>query len=98
MNIFLKSLYNWYRQVIRNPRYGWLVVAASLVYLFSPLDLAPDVIPILGQIDDIVIITILATEVLNVISGRFSTPETVSEINSDDIEGEIIDVESVSID
>ena len=40
MNIFLKSLYNWYRQVIRNPRYGWLVVAASLVYLFSPLDLA----------------------------------------------------------
>jgi len=98
MNIFLRSLYNWYRQVIRNPRYGWLVVAASLVYLFSPLDLAPDVIPILGQIDDIVIISILATEVLNVISGRFSAPETVSEFNSDDIEGEIIDVESVSID
>jgi uncharacterized membrane protein YkvA (DUF1232 family) len=98
MNIFLKSLYNWYRQVIRNPRYGWLVVAASLVYLFSPLDLAPDVIPLLGQIDDIVIISILATEVLNVISGRFSAPETVSEFNSDDIEGEIIDVESVSID
>ena len=98
MNIFLKSLYNWYRQVIRNPRYGWLVVAASLVYLFSPLDLAPDVIPLLGQIDDIVIISILATEVLNIISGRFSAPETVSEVNSDDIEGEIIDVESVSID
>lgn len=98
MNLFLKSLYNWYRQVIRNPRYGWLVVAASLVYLFSPLDLAPDVIPLLGQIDDIVIISILATEVLNVISGRFSAPETVSEFNSDDIEGEIIDVESVSID
>jgi len=98
MNIFLRSLYNWYRQVIRNPRYGWLVVAASLVYLFSPLDLVPDVIPLLGQIDDIVIISILATEVLNVISGRFSAPETVSEFNSDDIEGEIIDVESVSID
>ena len=98
MNIFLRSLYNWYRQVIRNPRYGWLVVAASLVYLLSPLDLAPDVIPLLGQIDDIVIISILATEVLNVISGRFSAPETVSEFNSDDIEGEIIDVESVSID
>lgn len=32
---------------------AWVVAAASVVLLFSPLDLAPDVIPVVGQIDDI---------------------------------------------
>jgi uncharacterized membrane protein YkvA (DUF1232 family) len=97
MSSFLVHLYNWYRQAIRNPRYGWLVVAASLVYLFSPFDISPDVVPILGQIDDIVIITVLATELLNIISGRWNPPQA-EKINSDEFEGEIIDVESVSLD
>lgn len=97
MSSLLISLVNWYRQSIRNPRYGWLVVAASLVYLFSPFDLSPDFIPILGQIDDIVIITVLATELLNIISSSWSPPDA-SKINSDEVDGEVIDVESVSID
>lgn len=33
-----------------------LLVVASVVYVISPLDLIPDVIPLLGQVDDLVLV------------------------------------------
>jgi uncharacterized membrane protein YkvA (DUF1232 family) len=33
-----------------------LLVIASVVYVVSPLDLIPDVIPLLGQVDDLVLV------------------------------------------
>lgn len=95
----LKSLYNWYVQTLRNPRYGWLVVAGSLIYLFCPIDISPDFLPILGQIDDVVIISVLATEVLNLLSGNLNKYQSshAPEENQDQ-QGEVIDVEAVSID
>lgn len=43
----------------RDPRTPWLarVVAACVVaYAFSPLDLIPDVVPVLGYLDDLILI------------------------------------------
>lgn len=63
MSISMKSLYEWYRNTLRNPKYRWWLILGSLIYLLSPLDISPDFIPIVGWIDDGVIIGLLVTEV-----------------------------------
>lgn len=61
---------DWYRKQIRNSKYRWIIVLGTLAYLLSPIDLLPDVIPIIGQIDDVLILTILVTEVTQMLSER----------------------------
>ena len=62
MKFLIKPLYEVYRKVLRNSKYRWLVVAASLLYLVSPIDFATDAIPVLGWLDDGVIVTLLLSE------------------------------------
>lgn len=52
-----------FRQGLRHPKYRWALIAGTLFYLVSPLDLAPDVLPIAGWIDDGVLVTFLISEV-----------------------------------
>jgi uncharacterized membrane protein YkvA (DUF1232 family) len=63
MKLLAQPLYHWYRATIRNSKYRWVIVLGSLLYLVSPLDLATDVVPIVGWLDDGVIVTVLVTEV-----------------------------------
>jgi uncharacterized membrane protein YkvA (DUF1232 family) len=58
-----QAIYNWYRQVIRNPKYRWWIIIGSLIYFVSPIDISPDLLPIVGQVDDMVIVTLLVAEV-----------------------------------
>ena len=69
----LESLYNWYRNLVANPKYRWWVVGGTLLYVLSPIDLLPDVFPIIGQIDDAVVITLLATELSALLKERNAT-------------------------
>ena len=55
MNFSIQSVYNWYRDTIRNPKYRWWIILGTLVYLLSPFDISPDFLPILGEIDDFVL-------------------------------------------
>ncbi|MGA7936570.1 MAG: YkvA family protein [Kovacikia sp.] len=66
MKFLIKPLYNWYRNVIRNSKYRWLIVLGSLFYLVSPIDLVTDAIPLIGWIDDGIIATVLVTELSQV--------------------------------
>ncbi|MBD1850941.1 YkvA family protein [Leptolyngbya sp. GB1-A1] len=62
MKLFIKPLYNWYRNLLRNSKYRWVVIAASLLYIVSPVDFVTDMIPIVGWLDDGLIASILVTE------------------------------------
>ena len=63
-------LKRFYGKIMGHPRYRWVVILASVVYLLSPIDFSPDVIPILGWIDDGVIATLLATEITQFLLSR----------------------------
>jgi uncharacterized membrane protein YkvA (DUF1232 family) len=52
---------------LANPKYRWWVIAGTLVYLLSPFDIAPNFIPFIGQIDDAIVVTLLATELSQVL-------------------------------
>lgn len=48
-------------RLVRDPRVPWtlkLIPALALLYVVSPVDLAPDFIPLLGQIDDVAILLV----------------------------------------
>jgi uncharacterized membrane protein YkvA (DUF1232 family) len=68
--VISQPLYNWYRALLRNSKYRWIVIAGSLLYLVSPVDFVSDVIPVLGWIDDGVVISVLATEATQILAER----------------------------
>ena len=61
-----KSLYQTIKQeiavyqlVLRHPRTPWharIILGLAVAYFLSPIDLIPDFIPILGQLDDLLIV------------------------------------------
>jgi uncharacterized membrane protein YkvA (DUF1232 family) len=40
------------------PWYAKLVAACSICYVFSPVQLIPNFIPVIGQLDDVLVITL----------------------------------------
>ena len=100
MNNSIQSVYNWYRNAIRNSKYRWWVVLGTLAYIFSPFDISPDFLPIIGQLDDVVLLTLLISELsqqlIEYTQARQAqkdakTAETVSTGNA------AVNVESVSV-
>ncbi len=56
-----------YRTLLGHPIARWIVIIGSLIYLISPVDISPDVIPIIGWVDDGVLITLVATGITEVV-------------------------------
>jgi uncharacterized membrane protein YkvA (DUF1232 family) len=52
----------------RTPRYAKLLVAGIVAYALSPIDLIPDFIPVLGYLDDLVLIPLGIILALKLIS------------------------------
>ncbi len=51
----------------RVPRASKVVAVAALAYALSPIDLIPDVIPVLGQVDDLILVPLLIWAALHLI-------------------------------
>jgi uncharacterized membrane protein YkvA (DUF1232 family) len=68
-----RPLYGFYSNILRNSKYRWFVIAASVFYLVSPFDLITDFIPVVGWIDDGVIATVLAAEVSQLIKEQLTS-------------------------
>ena len=72
-NALTKALHDLYRKLLRHSKYRWLVVLGTLFYLASPLDILPDVFPIVGWIDDGLIATLLVTEVSQIVADQIKS-------------------------
>ena len=58
----LKQEFAVYRLVLKNPQTPWVskvFLGLAVGYLLLPFDLIPDFIPVLGQLDDVVVIPLL---------------------------------------
>jgi uncharacterized membrane protein YkvA (DUF1232 family) len=92
---------DWYRKTIRESKYRWLIIVGTLLYLISPIDLLPDVIPIVGQIDDVLILTILVSEVSQILvdrvkSAKTRTTDAVADQTTDSTDS--VDVDAIRVD
>ena len=99
MKVSITSLYSWYRETIRNPKYRWWIILGTLAYLVSPFDIAPDLIPIVGQVDDVVIVTLLVTEISQLILDRFKSSSQSQEVyvNQDSKDVKTVDVKAETV-
>lgn len=58
----MSKIYEKYQKLLQNPRYKWIVIAFTFVYAISPIDLIPEFIPVLGLVDDGILIALLVME------------------------------------
>lgn len=91
------KLYDWYRSTIRNPKYRWWIVLGTVAYLLSPFDFLPDFIPFIGQIDDAVIVTLLLSEVSQILLDRVKSTKAKPSTEAKTVNPDSIDVDSVSM-
>jgi uncharacterized membrane protein YkvA (DUF1232 family) len=97
-NFSIQSLYNWYRNTIRNPRYRWWMILGTMLYLFSPIDIAPDFIPIIGQLDDVMLLTLLVSEVSQLLVDKVKARQGEAAVADTNNSAEkTVDVDAVSV-
>ncbi len=97
MNFSIQSVYNWYRSLLRNPKYRWWVVLATALYFISPLDIAPDFLPIVGQLDDVFLMTLLVSEVSQMLIEGFKARKGSSADQNSSVTASTVDVDAVSV-
>jgi uncharacterized membrane protein YkvA (DUF1232 family) len=102
----IQSLYNWYRNLLRNPKYRWWVILGTLLYFVSPFDFLPDFFPIVGEIDDVFLLTLLVSEVSGLMIEGFKerkgnvdakATKTASTVENSTSTGNTVDVDAVSV-
>ena len=104
MKVSITSLYSWYRETLRNPKYRWWIIFGTVAYLVIPFDVAPDLIPIVGQIDDFVIVTLLVTELSQIFLDSFQNRNQnqnvdgnldSEDVNTVEVKAETVETEKV---
>lgn len=60
-------VYQQVRRHPRTPRTAKVLIAAAVAYALSPIDLIPDFIPVIGHLDDAVIVFLLVVAALRLV-------------------------------
>ena len=95
---FTQVLYDQYRKLIRDSKYRWVIIIGSALYLITPFNLATDLVPIIGWIDDGVILTLLLTEVSAILMEKVKAKrEGSSNGVAEDIADKTVTVDSVQV-
>ncbi|RZM82957.1 YkvA family protein [Leptolyngbya iicbica] len=94
----MRYLIQAYRRLLTHPQYGIWVFFGSLLYLISPIDISPDIIPFVGQIDDVALIMLMASAATQWLSQQFLKEETAESQPSDEGASETVDVKAVEVD
>lgn len=95
---FTQIFQNSIRKVLRHPKYRWFAIVAGLFYLISPLDISPDVVPILGWIDDGLIASLVVAEASQIVMEQLKNRKKVTNAESNSTQiAATIDVKPVSL-
>jgi uncharacterized membrane protein YkvA (DUF1232 family) len=98
MNFSIQSVYSWYRNTLRNPKYRWWIILGTALYFIMPFDIAPDFLPIVGQLDDVFLLTLLVSEVSQMaIEGYKTRKGKTTTPNVTDTTASTVDVDAVSV-
>jgi len=103
MNFSIQAVYNWYRNLLRNPKYRWWVVLGTAFYFLLPFDVAPDFLPVVGQVDDVFLISLLVAEISQILIEGVKARKAGTGDNPATNDGNIgstastIDVDAVSV-
>jgi uncharacterized membrane protein YkvA (DUF1232 family) len=97
MKISFTSIYNWYRNTIRNPKYRWWIIGGTLIYLLSPFDIAPDFLPIVGEIDDLALVGLLVSEVSQLVMDKYKSRKQTGPSNNEEAAEKTVEVDAVSL-
>ncbi|ERT04470.1 hypothetical protein M595_5568 [Lyngbya aestuarii BL J] len=72
------------------------MILGTLLYLLSPIDIAPDFIPIVGWIDDGIVATLFVTEISQLLLERLKSSQKTT--STEVAEGEVVDAEKTVVD
>ncbi|WP_267384217.1 YkvA family protein [Cyanobacterium sp. uoEpiScrs1] len=95
MNYIIRLFYNWYRNAMKRPLSRRLIILGTIIYLLSPIDISPDLIPILGWIDDGLLITLLVSELSILFWGYSQKSHTYPTVDNNSSQVTTIDVEVI---
>ncbi len=95
---FTQLLQNGIRKVLHHPKYRWFAIAASLFYLISPLDISPDVVPVVGWIDDGLIASFVIAEVSQIAIEQLKNRKKVTSAESNSTQtATVIDIDAAPL-
>lgn len=78
MKFFRQFIHRFIRTNILKSKFRWAFILGSLLYLVSPLDISPDVFPVIGWLDDGLLVTLIASELSQFLIERRQTQKSGS--------------------
>ncbi len=71
----------------RTPWYAKTIVILTLAYIISPIDIIPDFIPVIGLLDEVILIPIAYSIVMKLIPEEVKTEAVSANIEQDNYSG-----------